>query len=445
MIISRTLNSHAGVVRFAILAFMLFGFAASSLAQNNWFKISPPNVYTVKRFHFFDRNTGVLLVSADTSYFFYKTTNGGTDWTRSRIRYTRYSEGSPAHTNNAVMLDFQASTPDQFFTLGTDDYIQGGPYRRHYLLESDNNGNAWSEVQTTGNVGSDSRFGASGMHFYKGPIVAYTFSWWYERDSAYRFTNGKLINITPPLGPPISNGDGYPRLYDMAFADSARALSITDSGIFYTVDTGRSWSFMALNKKTLVNLAYSGNDTWIGSNNDPGLWQSTDAGRTWKMILTQGGTVNDYDLKESIGYVATDGGLYVTTNNGESWSNYDYNFKKIQVVDDTTGYAINDKGELFKTTTGSLPNLSVKEKASKKGSAASVELYPQPARSHVTVSWKEDVIANDVEVIDGIGRTVERIAAPTHAHSITLDCSALPPGLHYIKIGTHLEKLVISR
>ncbi len=77
-----------------------------------------------------------------------------------------------------------------------------------------------------------------------------------------------------------------------------------------------------------------------------------------------------------------------------------------------------------------------------------LRIYPNPASDKVTVVWNEALsIKNEefVTVMDVNGRTVHTQAIKQSGNqAITLDVSALPSGLYYVKMGNHHTSFIVN-
>lgn len=121
----------------------------------------------------------------------------------------------------------------------------------------------------------------------------------------------------------------------------------TAGGVNKSTDGGRSWrKFTTLNQSSPILgnwvIAIAGQQldtsyrTWITNwkadldpNEEFGVSYSDDGGRIWKTFLP-GIRAYAFAFKDSIAYVATDGGIYRTDNGGESWR------QSGTIIDETT-------------------------------------------------------------------------------------------------------------
>ncbi len=155
---------------------------------------------------------------------------------------------------------------------------------------------------------------------------------------------------------------------DMVFAgSSAKGFAIDQDRIMRTTDRGRSWSVVWPIPET-----YYSNLQAIDANNyiafaDLGLTStrflmSTDGGSTWEQRpLPTGGLYYAYFLTSQKGWIhlsSTEGRLlYHTADGGRNWTKVNtretsIDIKKMQFVDDNTGFAITDDYDVYKTSDG---------------------------------------------------------------------------------------------
>ncbi len=76
--------------------------------------------------------------------------------------------------------------------------------------------------------------------------------------------------------------------------------------------------------------------------------------------------------------------------------------------------------------------------------AARLALAPNPAHTAVILTLPATSTPQPVTVLDGLGRSVQRALAPANASTLTLDVSALPPGVYVLRCGASSARLVVE-
>jgi len=168
------------------------------------------------------------------------------------------------------------------------------------LYSSTDNGTTWSLTSLTGsNIYS--------ISVTSSRIYASTYGGLF-----YSEDDGLTWNI-------LNFNHGAPRI--VAADDSGVIILTTGIGATRSTDHGTSWNHMAaLPEGNDYNcILFSGNNVYIGSNNDYGILYSANKGQTWTRILT-GKWVNALALNENTLYTGGDHtGILRSTNNGSTW------------------------------------------------------------------------------------------------------------------------------
>lgn len=151
------------------------------------------------------------------------------------------------------------------------------------------------------------------------------------------------------------------------------------SGVFSSFDNGETWAHMGLIDHDIRALAIHGTNIYAGSSNPRGLFRSTDNGNHWT-VSDSGITDKEikslgvcYDGGNNAILFATeyDSGVFVSTNNGESWINANTPFSgfSAMVTIDTFLFAGTNGGVYLSTNYGTnwvpanngLPNTLVRQ------------------------------------------------------------------------------------
>ncbi|GAC1432692.1 MAG: exo-alpha-sialidase [Terriglobales bacterium] len=299
----------------------------------------------------------------------WKTTNGGTKWTPLTSNQFSLATGAIAVDPNNH-LNIYVGTGEENFA--GDSYYGGG------LLKSTNGGSTWSHVGTTtfGGPLTSGLGGAfiGGIAIQPGsagtPIVLvasqYSSGTNGLRSGIWRSTDGG--NTFAPVLPSSASSNAWATSIlfvsnTTAYAAIGNIFGDASNGIYKSVDAGSTWTAANGSGTTaLISGTNAGRIVMIGASSSPstlyasiqspfsfglaGMFKSTDGGASWNPINTPlntggGGSTADfcggqcwYDMivavspsnpnllyaGGSLNYNAGNGGLYMSTNGGTSWS-----------------------------------------------------------------------------------------------------------------------------
>lgn len=357
----------------------------------------------------FDTAYASLYPNTGTAQGIFKTTDGGTTWTKLVTGYTTASFVNVVHMFNAK-----------------DGFAQGDPVGGYFeLYTTSNYGNSWTRVPQA-NIPAP----LSGEY----GIVGY-FS---ALDSTIRFsTNKSRIYKSTDLGmtwtvsttpvPVTANGVSIPAL---AFKDAMNGLAVAsnDDGsyILTTSDGGDNW--VILNDSTAGDV-YNWNDI------------SYVPGTAGTYFITSA----HFDTSDP--NVGGKGSSY-STNDGNSWTNIDKEQRTaVAFANINNGWA-----GAFSTnaTTGGLfkwgAPATVGVNSVKKDNKA-ILVFPNPTNNGViSLQIKADDVNARVRVYDLMGRVV--LAENVTAATATLDLSAQAKGMYIVEVSNNgvisAQKLVIE-
>jgi hypothetical protein len=112
----------------------------------------------------------------------------------------------------------------------------------------------------------------------------------------------------------------------LASAGTTVYVGTPDNGIYYTTNSGQTWTQTSLNAYDVQAIAISGSYIYAGLYDDGtgspgiGVYLSTDNGATWAPTSLNDQTVWDIDVLGSLAVAAGDYGVYVSTDNGSTWT-----------------------------------------------------------------------------------------------------------------------------
>ncbi len=156
----------------------------------------------------------------------------------------------------------------------------------------------------------------------------------------YSNTNGGGMYRTTNSGnnwQKINTGlTGLSQGINMAITINNDIAIATDSGVFRSTNNGSSWNNISNNMGSAVSAKslYYSNDTLVAGTKS-GLYFSTGAFTNWTLIntglpaATAPYCINKFNNKFYLVYFG--GGLYVSSNNGSSWSSANYNLTGSQL------------------------------------------------------------------------------------------------------------------
>lgn len=206
----------------------------------------------------------------------WKSTDNGNNWSLKRF-------------DNAPIMDFVNQNNQLYALVDTKG-----------LYYSSDNGANW--ILKTNGLPS---IGLQKMGIYGQTILISAIT-----SKLYRSTdNGNSFNlITVPTG--------------IAFALSQNNYFLgSNNGVYKSTDDGLNWTTAGLTGNTLNVMKFNGNSLFAGTNSN-GIYLSTDYGSTWTQRNNGLTTLNIKSICFSgvNVYCGTDSGIFISTNNGNSWN-----------------------------------------------------------------------------------------------------------------------------
>jgi photosystem II stability/assembly factor-like uncharacterized protein len=153
------------------------------------------------------------------------------------------------------------------------------------------------------------------------------------------------------LNPRPSSATGL----DIEFVSDSKGYYITTNELFYTLDSGESWS-LKRNISGARDMSFK-NDFGIIVGTLGTVLKSEDSGESWTAINLQTteslNTVSIID--ENTLVISGNNSVYISTDKGLNWQQKDipsYRVNKTFFLSASVGHAVTDNGEIFKTTDG---------------------------------------------------------------------------------------------
>ncbi|RCH56202.1 hypothetical protein DJ568_05560 [Mucilaginibacter hurinus] len=187
---------------------------------------------------------------------------------------------------------------------------------------------------------------------------------------AYMYAAGRMLKTEdgaatwfPVEVPQPTSGQNFTRMY---FYNASIGYLLGDYGFYKTTDGGVNWQFYSayVNSSFTLYCAYFSdeNDGFVGGSNGK-LLRTKDGGKTWQNIVLPG--FDDYSygvsvsaitfVSKSLGFVATNRGIYRTTDGGTTWgkiSEMQSSVKRLYFIDKNYGVILIENGGMYLTTDG---------------------------------------------------------------------------------------------
>lgn len=148
-------------------------------------------------------------------------------------------------------------------------------------------------------------------------------------------------------------------LSDISFCDENTGMISGFGGtVYFTKDGGENWRTVNTNANmTFLSIFSLDKNTYFTARN--GLYKSTDGGYSWKRtnLLSEISVFDIWFKDESVGFLTSGAGTYVTTDAGESWTKLlDEIVKDMQFTSDQVGYFSCGSTAVYKSAGNNLPS-----------------------------------------------------------------------------------------
>jgi len=223
-----------------------------------------------------DANTAWLSAypTAAATGGIWKTTNGGTSWTRQ---------------NSATFNDAASFTNVVHFWDANEGFCQGDPIGagngEFELYRTTNGGTTWSAI-AGGNIPNP----LSGEYGYTRQIEVVGNSVWYTTNKGRIYHSTDRGATWAVYQSPLTDFGGTGQSGNLSFKDATTGLIIDNNGVVYeSTNSGSTWNTVTTTGSVFVNgLCYiEGTNTVFSTGASPaGSSYSTDGGTTWNIIDT---------------------------------------------------------------------------------------------------------------------------------------------------------------
>lgn len=268
--------------------------------------------------------------------------------------------------------------------------------------------------------------------------------------------SGAPYGAAVPISNDLTDGIIYgPRFHTItALGESPLAAGhlyagTLDGNVWVTTNDGGTWNDVTGNLPNRYVTAMKGSPNMLNTiyvthsgykSNDfiPHIHKSTNNGQTWTDIsgdLPQFG-INDLVImqgNENVIFVATDAGVYFTTNGGVNWTRAGNNMPVIPVY--SLGLNNNGSKLVAGTFARSIQTISIPALLTSTEAEASLpqvlRLWPNPAQEMVQL---ELPAAADAVIVDIRGKEVRSMRCTTGVNYI--DIATLPAGVYFVHTNT---------
>lgn len=217
------------------------------------------------------------------------------------------------------------------------------------------------------------------------------------------------------------------------------------NGVFLSSNNGSSWTAVnnGLTSSLVSSFALSGNNLFAGTGE--GLFRSPNNGESWTATGLMVNSVWSLAVSGTnifAGVYAWDGGVFLTTNNGTSWSAASTGLKNTIVwsfaVSDTYLFAGTEGGGVWRRPLSEMIT-SVDGPSSMIPDHFSLgQNYPNPFNPKTVISYRLSVNSKvGLSVYDILGRVVATLVdeeKPAGAYTVTFDASKLSSGIYFYRL-----------
>jgi photosystem II stability/assembly factor-like uncharacterized protein len=377
---------------------------------------------------FINYNTGYITGNISSGNLFFKTTNGGLNWT----------SNSTGNGNLTVLKIINESNIYMLGNVGNYGMVRysndGGAYWNDYYFGAN------QELMSPQRMDwLDTCIGYS-------IFVDYGGSNYYGR--VFRTTNGGTNWIEQFPLPQL-----YATFYDVKIKNYDTAYLLLCWGLVMTTNQGNNWVlYDTIGSYTSTNFFFPNYDTiYLGGTE---IKRSTDKGITWmtQHTIPSYKTINKmYFVNARTGWAVGGGSSYYsqgsyivkTTNAGTNWILQDScNYKCLRSVyffNENTGWIVGDSGTVLKTTTGG--NVWISKIGNKIPDKCNLyQNYPNPFNPKTKIKF--DIAKSEfvtLKIYNALGKEVETLInekLSLGTYEINWDASQYPSGIYFYRLRT---------
>ena len=143
-----------------------------------------------------------------------------------------------------------------------------------------------------------------------------------------------------------------------------------------------------------------------------------------------------------VDYLVTVGGIAV--NSGFGWEDYDQTDGLVGPA--VRAIAVDANNDVWVGTSSGLSHISGTTTHLEEELNAAFSMYPNPALGQLNIQLDEPLSANtEVAILDMSMRTVVKSSLSAGQQSMRMNLGTLTRGLYFVRIGNHVERLMIGR
>jgi photosystem II stability/assembly factor-like uncharacterized protein len=339
-----------------------------------------------------------------------KTTNAGGDWT-------------PCNTSSYDLLSVSCTDTNTVFASGKNNLI----------IKSTDAGNTWTEY-----------FGYTNIYLYSTFFL----------DNNIGYVAGAYGTIFKTMNSgtdwSILSNQSYGSIMSMYFLDPDNGFFVNHEGEIYMTNTGGTvWNKVYTATYSLWDIHFVNSNTGFIAG-DRLILKTVDGGVSWTEIPVNWLLFSICFVNEMTGYAVGDYGVVMCTNDGGiTWATAitgapSY-LRSVTFTDETHGYIAGYFGTILSTNTGGsfvpvFPN---------KVSTNEVAIYPNPAKSEITISVGNASNQGAITIsIYGIHGELLKIEEFKNSNIMELNLDGLGIGVYIIQIesksGIETQKLIIQ-
>jgi len=365
---------------------------------------------------------------------FYKTTNGGENWSKILDGYESFPNFQFLNSNTGWLLS----------TIVSTDYMTSSSK----LRKTTNGGNNWQDNIVLNEITS--------FHFP-------------DQDHGYLTSNHGKIYKT------VNGGINWQQIRDSVdnsfrskiyFLDSINGLLLENSNIKKTTDSGYNWNIVFNTSDNFIfsNIQFILNNGWISAlkGNKSYLFRTTNSGNSWdtnQICQNSEVYINNYVFmtSDSTGYYTVSNDhfssvnnlIFRTTNKGISWINLPNLFydpvKSSFFITDSIGWlggglSINTYGRssIFKTTSGGYPIGLIANSNDIPASYSLSQNFPNPFNPVTSINFdipKTSFV--NLVVLDALGREISQLVnqqLSPGSYKYEWDASSYPSGIYFYRL-----------
>jgi len=202
---------------------------------------------------------------------------------------------------------------EDIFIVDENTYIVGGDYKDEALFRTTDGGDTWQKV------GTGYRFTINHLSLDSITGDIWGTGWGYGQGSWIIHSTDKGLTWSKSEAP-----IDYPE--NIIAKNGELWLATSTTNIMHSTDGGATWNEISIDNGSTHIYFLDENTGWMThSLGNYHLSKTTDGGVTWNISNQNaiGANTNDVEfMTDKIGFIAGDGGVYVTKDGGETWKNF---------------------------------------------------------------------------------------------------------------------------